>query len=135
MICFLYRNIQKVLLKTIFWSPKSPEKSLNVIYWPHYERFMMTTSQVSSSYCMALSNITDCLVHQILSSTAIRTYFKVVLATICGHGNLEECDFGNFQMCSTFSLSHDSFFAEVYLCISLYMLYLNFEKSTTCVST
>ena len=47
-------------------------------------------------------------------------YFRMVLASFCGLGNL--------KVWSTFSLSHARCFAEVLLCLGLYMFYIKFEN-------
>ena len=62
-----------------------------------------------------------------------RAYFRVVLATLCGLGNLER-GLGSLKMWSTFLLSYAASFTEVLLCFGLYMLYANFENRRTCVS-
>ena len=54
---------------------------------------------------------------------------RVVLATVCGLGNLE-CGVGKLKMWSTFSLSSAFYFAEVFAYLTLCMLYVNFENST-----
>ena len=55
-------------------------------------------------------------------------YVRVVLATICGVGNLE-CYLGNFKVWTTFSLPFAYYFAYVLLCLGLYMLDINFKDS------
>ena len=65
------------------------------------------------------------------TNARIRTNFKVVLATFCGRVILE-CGFRNLEVWSTSHLSHASYFAEVFPCLGLYKVYVNFWDSTVC---
>ena len=56
----------------------------------------------------------------------------MVLGTHYGLGNLE-CGLENLKVSLMFSLSYASYFAKVSLCLGLYMLCVNFEKSASCV--
>ena len=61
-----------------------------------------------------------------------RAYCRVVLATLCGLGNLE-CDLGHLKVWSTLSLLHACYIAEAFPCLGLYMFYVSFENTTTVV--
>ena len=62
-----------------------------------------------------------------------KAYFGVILATLCDLGHFEYGR-GDLKLWSTFPLFHASYFTEVFLCLGLHVVYVNFEKSTTCAS-
>ena len=61
-----------------------------------------------------------------------RAYFRVFLTSICGLGN-PKCDLANLIVVN-FPLLHASCFIDLFLCLRLCMLYVNFENGTACFS-
>ena len=61
------------------------------------------------------------------ASFCFRAFLKVVLLRLYGDGSLE-CGLGALKTWSTFSLSYDSYFAVVYLCLGLYMFHVKFRE-------